>query len=120
MATGGYYTNPVTGTIQQQTNRILGEGLVAAGWNGPYPTMAAAHAALNASGGSLGQKATGAATSVVSDTLKPLFQKAIWLRVGEVVVGLILLGIGLNSLLKGKPLQVVTSAAGLAGKAAML
>jgi hypothetical protein len=43
-----------------------------------------------------------------------------WIRVGEAVAGLILLGIGLNSMLKGKPLQFVTRAAGVAGKAAML
>lgn len=39
-----------------------------------------------------------------------------FLRIGEILVGLVLVGIGLNSMLKGKPLNVVTSAAGLAAK----
>lgn len=52
--------------------------------------------------------------------LSDLTSGAFWIRAGEVVAGLILLGIGLNAMLKGKPLQVVTSAAGVAGKAAML
>ena len=59
---------------------------------------------------------SGAASNVVNDALKPLFNKNIWLRVGEVVVGLILLGIGLNALLKGKPMTIVTKTAGLASK----
>lgn len=63
---------------------------------------------------------TGAASNIAgnvgSGLLGGLFQKNIWMRVGEVVVGLILLGIGLNAMLKGLPLQVVTTAAGHVGK----
>jgi hypothetical protein len=69
-----------------------------------------------------GAKGVGAAESAVSgvpDFLSRLTSANLWIRVGEVVVGLILLGIGLNAMLKGKPLQVVTGAAGVAGKAAM-
>jgi hypothetical protein len=64
---------------------------------------------------------TGAASNLAgnvgSGLLGGLFQKNIWMRAGEVLVGLILLGIGLNAMLKGKPLQVVTTAAGTVGKA---
>jgi hypothetical protein len=52
--------------------------------------------------------------------LSDLTSGQFWVRAGEVVAGLILLGIGLNAMLKGKPLQVVTGAAGTVGKAAML
>lgn len=67
------------------------------------------------------QDITGAAGSAnsVGDFLGRLTQANTWIRVGEVVVGLILLGIGLNAMLKGKPLQVITGAAGTVGKAAM-
>ncbi len=70
--------------------------------------------------GSAAADAGGAAADSVPNPFAALFQASIWLRVAEVVAGLILLGIGLNSMLKGKPLQVVTSAAGGVGKAAML
>jgi hypothetical protein len=116
MATGSYYINQLTGEIQQQTNPLLAVPYHVYPWKGPYATMAAAHAAINASPNQTLNPAA-AASSVVSDTLKPLFQKSIWLRVGEVVAGLILLGIGLNALLKGKPMSVVTGAAGIAAKA---
>jgi hypothetical protein len=71
-----------------------------------------------------GAAAKGAASAVhtlttPSSWIAALFQGAIWLRVAEAVAGLILLGIGLNAMLKGKPLSAVTSAAGAAGKAAM-
>jgi hypothetical protein len=83
-----------------------------------YPTKAAAQSAANALAplgnpanipGDIGKKVT-------NDALKPLFDSHIWLRVAEVVVGLILIGIGLNSMLKGRPMTIVTSAAGLASK----
>lgn len=71
-----------------------------------------------------GAAAKGAASAVSTLTnpaswIAALFQSAIWLRVAEAVAGLILLGIGLNAMLKGKPLSAVTSAAGVAGKAAI-
>ena len=53
------------------------------------------------------------------DPFKGLNLSSWMLRIGEILVGLVLVGIGLNSMLKGKPLAVVTGAAGLAGKAAM-
>ena len=60
-------------------------------------------------------KVTGAATSV-GDFLSRLTSANLWMRVGEFVAGIVLLGIGVNALFKGKPLQVVTGAAGAVGK----
>lgn len=67
-----------------------------------------------------GAGAAETAATAVPDFLSRLTSANLWIRVGEVVAGLILLGIGLNAMLKGKPLQVVTGAAGTVGKAAML
>ncbi len=67
-----------------------------------------------------GAGAVESTATAVPDFLSRLTSANLWIRVGEVVVGLILLGIGLNAMLKGKPLQVVTQTAGVAGKAAML
>src|ERR1017187_3832770 len=39
-----------------------------------------------------------------------------FLRGGEILVGLVRIGIGLNSMLRGRPMSIVTSAAGLASK----
>lgn len=92
---------------------------------GPYPTRSAAQAAAdaqNAGQSGLAPAAAAAAKAAVSSAspIGGLFQGAIWLRVAEVAIGVILIGIGLNAMLKGKPLAIVTSAAGKAGKAAML
>ncbi len=95
-----------------------------------YPTRAAAQKAVNAfNGQSNASKLSQAGVTTAPDVPNPLTgvaaigdffsrltQASTWVRVGEVAVGLILLGIGLNSLLKGKPMQVVTGAAGLASK----
>lgn len=43
----------------------------------------------------------------------------LWMRVGEVLAGLILLGIGVNALFKGKPLSAVTGAAAKAAPLAL-
>jgi hypothetical protein len=58
--------------------------------------------------------------AAIGDFFSRLGQANTWIRVGEVVAGLILLGIGLNAMFKGKPMQIVTKTAGVAGKAAML
>jgi hypothetical protein len=39
-----------------------------------------------------------------------------WIRAGEILAGLILLAIGVNALFKGKPMNVITGAAGTVGK----
>jgi len=90
---------------------------------GPFATEADAQAwqtsgntAGNSPGSAAGGVASAAASSISSSILGPLFQGNIWLRVAEVLIGVVLIGIGLNAMLKGKPLAVVTSTAGLAGK----
>ena len=74
---------------------------------------------LGAAGGQAALNAGSAAVTAAANPLAALFQAAIWIRVAEVAAGLILLGIGLNAMLKGRPLSAVTSAAGVAGKVAM-
>lgn len=92
-------------------------------WKGPYATEAEAQAAQNPQASPNPQQAaaralkpvTGALTSV-NDFLSRLTSANLWMRIGEVVAGLILLGIGLNAMLHGQPLKVVTGAAGAVGK----
>jgi hypothetical protein len=50
------------------------------------------------------------------DPFKGLNLASWMLRIAEIAVGLVLVGIGVNSMLKGKPLAIVT---GVAAKAAM-
>jgi hypothetical protein len=119
--TGNYYIN-VGGTVQQQCNGILATGLRAAGFVGPFATIADAKARQSVSGATqaLASDVAAPVVNATEDALKPLFQSAIWKRVGEVIVGLILLGIGLNALIKSTPLAPVTKAAGAVGKLAMV
>lgn len=117
----------------QQTNYVIEESptrpvnTVA----GPFATKADAQAwqtgantAGNSPGSAIGGAADAAANATglgsVGDFLSRLSNSNTWVRLGEVVIGLILVAIGLNSMLKGKPLQIVTGAAGTVGKAAML
>lgn len=61
------------------------------------------------------QNAWSAATAVPR-FLSMLTNGNLWLRVGEIVAGMILLGIGVNALFKGAPMKTVTKAAGVAAK----
>jgi hypothetical protein len=79
---------------------------------GATPTGSAVQGLQNVPGSVAGA----AASSISSSILGPLFQSNIWLRVAEVLIGVVLIGIGLNAMLKGKPLQVVTNTAGMAAK----
>lgn len=82
---------------------------------GPFTSYAAAknkQSSDNSAGNSPGSVAGRAA----NDLFKGLNLASILLRVGEVIVGAVLIGIGVNSMAKGKPFNLVTSAAGLAGK----
>lgn len=128
----GWYYNSLSGAIVSQPP-VLGfvQGQLP-DWFGPFPTKQAAEQYAQSHGGAqpggfasnVGNLASGAtsaaASSISSSILGPLFQKNIWLRVGEVVVGVILLAIGLNAMLKGKPLTVVTNTVGGAAKTAAL
>ena len=84
---------------------------------GPFTTKSAAQSQGSGEKTTIG-KATQAGT--LPDIFHGLDLGSWFLRAAEILAGLVLLGIGLNSMLKGKPLQLVTSAAGKAGKAAML
>jgi hypothetical protein len=67
--TGSYYIDRATGTIQQQTNPLLAAGLRAAGFIGPYATVADAKAAIG--GKDYGGDVASAAKDAESD-LNPL------------------------------------------------
>jgi hypothetical protein len=104
MPTGDYYIS-VTGTIQQQTNPALALGLRAAGFMGPFATIAAAKAALP--GGKtltgLAASAPGEAASGVESLIKPFTQRALWVRIAEGVLGLLLIIVAVAELAKGTP-----------------
>ncbi len=124
--TGNFYISPQTHTIQQESNPLWAAGLRGLGWLGPYATKADAKAALDTVSQGPAQAVRDTAVRAGKDLLgagKDVLGGAnlsSWfVRVGEILAGLVLVGIGLNSMLKGKPLQIVTSAAGVAGKAAM-
>lgn len=89
---------------------------------GPFATQAQAQAKADALNGDVTTATQPNASNLggVGAFFGRLSQASTWIRVGEVVIGLILVGIGLNAMLKGKPFQVVTKAAGVAGKAAIL
>jgi len=120
-----WLVNDVTGTIEHVTSGPEAVLLEGTGWKA-FPTQAAARAYAGESAaervaGDAASPVTAAGDAIASASpIAGLFQSSLWLRVAEVAMGLILVGIGLNALLKGKPLQVVTGAAGVAGKAAML
>jgi hypothetical protein len=103
MATGSYYIFPVTGTIQQQASRIAGIALNAAGWAGPFPTIAAAKASLPA-GKDVGGLISSGASDVTGGTLgflKTLTSRELWIRVAEGVLGLLLILVAVAELTKG-------------------
>ena len=117
-----YYVNIVTHSIQRQGNPLLGQGLVAAGFLGPF-TFATAQqvAAGKAAGeGSVVSGVTNATSAVgkglsginaIGDFANRLTQGNTWLRVGEVIVGLMILYVGLNAVMKGTPIETATHSA---------
>jgi|SRR5579859_1469527 len=104
-----YFVGP-TGEIQRQANPVLAEGLLLAGWKGPYTW---ATAKKIASGGNNYQKAAAAAGSAVSGitevgaVIKAAFlaltDVAMWRSLGAIVLGVVLMLTGLRLWL-GKPL----------------
>lgn len=82
---------------------LMEAAVKANGW--PAPTTSSSQALKNASPGAYAGDVAGAgATSVVNDALKPLFQSAIWLRVAEVALGLLLIAVGLAKLTNAVPI----------------
>lgn len=108
---GPWFVYPLTGTIQRQSNPLLASGLVNGGWVG-YPTQAMAKAAIAQNpvsdpigkGINAGGKAAGDVTgglSAIGDFAHRLTEVQTWIRVGEVVAGLLLAYLGLSAMLKG-------------------
>jgi hypothetical protein len=107
---GCYYVNIATGTIQRQCNPVLAIALAAAGYFGnpgpasatnAFATFDAAHAfAASQSGSAASGDVTGGVSSATKalgslNPLAPLFQSNIWLRAGEFLIGIVLIGVGL-------------------------
>lgn len=98
---GDYYINIYTGTIQQQHNSLLGKGMAAAGFVGPFPTIEAAKAFYNKSGKKIGAALPtggGAGAAQAAGVFHGLDLGAILLRVGEVLLGIVLVGVGIAKL----------------------
>lgn len=98
---GPWFVFPQSGTIQRQSNPVLAIGLVTTGWVG-YATQAGAEcqAKINPSNpsniGHTAASAAGAAAKGASDILgvSGLNLGSLLLRVGEVVLGIVLIGVG--------------------------
>lgn len=96
-AGGPWFVFPFSGTIQRQSNPLLAIGLAKAGWLG-FATQADAKA--YASKQSVAAQTNSAVSSVggaVTDTtnfLSRLADPAVWLRVAEVALGLVLIAVG--------------------------
>jgi hypothetical protein len=133
-----YYVNSITHTIQRQSNPLLAAALTASGWSGPYPWTQAKMVAsspslpgiplLPGSGGTGQGLNTGGGISTpnigglaaVGDFFNRLTQANTWLRVGEVVAGLLLVYIGLNATMRNTAVgNAVQSAKHGAEKTAM-
>lgn len=104
---------------QQETELLIGTHF------GPYSSLADANkeaATLQNNNqtvaGSIKAGAAGplSGLAAIGDFFQRLTQANTWMRVGEVVVGLILLGIGVNALFKGAPMKAITGTAGTVGK----
>lgn len=112
-----YYVFPATGSIQAQSNPILAEGLKSSGWAGPFDWAHAKATASNTAANPANDiRSATAPIAGIAKVVSGLMSGNFWLRVGEVIAGLILLGIGVNALFKGKPLDAVTKVAGAVPK----
>lgn len=111
---GPWFVFP-TGTIQRQSNPIAAEALTKVGWIG-FPTKADAEAYVSALHG-LGKTVTGAVTST-TDFLSRLTDPNTWVRVAEVVLGLVLIAVGIAKLTNAVP--AATRVAARVGKVAAL
>jgi len=69
---------------------------------GPYATRAAAGGSATSSNAAGTSKYTGAG-GVSASPLAPLFQPSLWLRVAEVVLGLVLIAVGVAKLTSAVP-----------------
>jgi hypothetical protein len=103
---GPWFVYPLSGTIQQQNNKILAQGLATAGWVG-FPTQALAKTAAETMVGPKdAAAAVGGIKGAVTDTgdfLSRLTSAALWLRIAEVALGLILIAVGVAKLTNALP-----------------
>lgn len=111
---GPWFAYALTGTIQRQSNPVLAAGLANAGWVG-FKTQAEAKAFIAQS------PATGVKNA---NPVKPLTNALdfftspnAWVRIGEVVAGVVLLYAGITAILKVQPVKTAVKAG---SKAAML
>lgn len=107
---GPWFVFP-SGTIQRQSNPIAAEALTKVGWIG-FPTQADAKAYADTLH-SIGKTVTGAVTST-SDFLSRLTDPNTWVRIAEVVLGLVLIAVGVAKLTNAVP--VATKVASGAAK----
>ena len=111
-----YYVNDLTGTIQRQGNALLAKALLASGWTGPYTWAEAkglaaglaATGATNPSGAGATPTPTSisgaAGTSGLTAFLARLSQASTWLRVAEVLLGVVLLAVGIARITNAVPI----------------
>jgi hypothetical protein len=106
-----YYVNVVTHTIQRQGNALAAAALLGSGWTGPYTwaeAKAAASGLAKASPGTVGGLPGGGGISnplsgvnAIGDFFNRLTQPNTWVRVGEVVAGVLLVYLGLSATMRG-------------------
>lgn len=108
---GPWFVNNASGTIQRQSNPLLAEGLAQSGWTG-FATQADAKAF--AKSGPAGQAKTIAKEAVaplsglegvskmIGDLGIAVTDGKMWRSLGWLVLGLLLLGVGVYLLAKGK------------------
>jgi len=123
-----YYVQPLTGTIQRQSNPLLAASLRATGWMGPYNwvTAKAQVAGLKAGigaatpgglptvgpGGNIGAPFSNlGGINAIGDFFNRLTQPNTWVRVGEVGAGILLIYLGLSAVMRGTPAGDVASGA---------
>ena len=117
--TGNYYISAVDGTIQQQCNGVLADALKATGFQGPYPSIAAAKAAVTPATAGIAKQVDNAVPglSQIGKAFNDLTEGPFWIRALEVLLGLGLIVVALAKLASGTS---AGKAAVAAGKAAAI
>jgi hypothetical protein len=117
---GPWFVFGATGTIQRQSNPLAAIGLASAGWVG-FPTQALAKAfashdiaaTTKHAASDLPNPLTG--VNAIGDFFNRLTEGNTWIRVGEVLAGVLLLYLGLNAAFRdtagGRAVQSATGTA---------
>jgi hypothetical protein len=106
-----YYVNAITHTIQRQSNPLYAAALKGSGWLGPFTWAQAKGAAAGLAataptvpgapaGGGDGITNPLGGIAAIGDFFNRLTQPNTWIRVGEVVAGLLLVYLGLNAVMR--------------------